>query len=88
MHITELPFDVLYEINSFNNINNLLNSSNEFKEHKYKLFNWKLNESYSYKYCEDNSFLIDKIRSEKQISLNLSLCNKYIKNISKLKIIP
>jgi hypothetical protein len=75
--------DILFEIQSYTNINSLLNSSNLQSKNKILLFDWKLTSIATWRYYEDEEFQ-KKLLSivcypKKQIQLNEYV---YIKDIS------
>jgi len=82
-----LPVEIYRQIQSYTNINALLNSSKQFKRDKYEVYYWKLNKEYSLKYYNDMDFrgTINNLvyKTKYQLSLDLSRC-EHLTDISML----
>ena len=89
---------IIQELHEFININNILNTTNLFKEYKKKYFYWDLNEYYSFKYYSDVDFytlINSKIMNvNKQLHIDLTngditdegLKKNYIGNVHTLNL--
>jgi hypothetical protein len=77
--LTSLPEDIYFCIQEFTSINDLLNTSRQLDDIKYRLFYWRLNKSFSQRFYSSVEFRVRLMcclvhDSSKQVSLNFIGC--------------